>query len=296
MSRIHTQNSFWDNPNQTVQGNSDPSLGRNPKHPSARSGNHEDFVPQQQMQRQMEQQISTRFTVPQDYNVLTRLVSEYDADNVTVAKTIVQPIALVPYNTTEQPLYQYAPDNSYGGQQGYSDQGYDYNGYDDNYGQYDSYDDGHVRKNTKNRSGKKSVRGVKILFLLLSLIGIAVIVLGKFIDLVYLKFDTTRSGLEILLGVTTVISGGLAIKEMLIPILLAANALFTLLIFLDGLFGNKRGVSIIEKIIAILSLLCIGGFGYLIYDGGLGLGYGVYIAAGCSALIAIFALLSKKRR
>jgi hypothetical protein len=257
MARLHTQTSNWNNPNTAI-----------PNEPRA-------YFP-------VDQRPVNSVNIPQEINVVTKIVSDYDPNNVTMAKTIVQPIAIVPFNTTEQPLYQYLPQNTYGNagsQDGY--QGYENENYD---------------AHLDNVGAKKGVNGIKIVLLLLSLLYIALVVVGKFVDIAYLKFYGTQNGLEILLTVTTAFKPGLAIKEMLLPILLAANCLFVVLIFLTSIIGIKKGVSIFVKIISILSLLSIGGFGYLIFDAKLGFGYGLYAAAGLTVLMALLALIGKRRR
>lgn len=264
MAREHKQNSNWDNANQA------PAMT--------------DQNSYLEQQRPM-----NGSPYAQDINVVTRLVSNYDPRNVTVAKTIIQPIAIVPYSATQQEMHQYAQPapGYYGGEMGDC---YDYNENDyDNY----SYDD--MEQGTQ-RKAKKGVNALKIILILLSLISIAVVVLGKFVSLAYFKFDSTRSGLEILLTITSIFAGGVPIKDMLFPILLAVNCLFTVFILLDGIFGAKKGVNIFIKVIAVMSLLCIGGFGYLVFSGGLGLGYGLYIVAGATALTAILCLFGKRRR
>jgi len=259
MARLHSQTSNWNNSSQAnIKRPTEPVLPAN--NAPAHSGN---------------------------INVVTKVVSDYDPSDVTVARTIVQPIAIVPYNTTEQPLYQYESQQAYG--QGYTDE-YSYG--DQN---YDS-------RSLERTTAKKGLNALKIILMVLSLLYIAVIVVGKFVDLEYLKFDANRSGLEIVLKATSVFSQGfqglkeLDIKEMLFPILLAANCLFVLMLFLASIFSIKGGVSIFEKIIAILSLLSMGGFGYLMYDAKLSFGYGFYAAVALTALIAILALVGKRRR
>lgn len=255
MARLHTQTSNWNNPNKALQPRANLPVNNQPVN---------------------------SVNIPQEINVVTKIVSDYDPNNITMAKTIVQPIAIVPYNTVEQPLYQYPPQNPYenAGQNDY--QGYGNDGYD--------------APANMNVDKKTGVNGLKIVLILLSLLFIAVVVVGKFVDLKYLKFDATRSGLEILLTITTVFGQGIAIKDMLFPILLAASCLFVVLVFLTSIIGIKKGVNIFVKIIAVLSLLCIGGFGYLMFDAKLSFGYGLYAAAGLTVLMALLALIGKRRR
>lgn len=304
MPRIRGKSSYWDNPNQSAPEQEPAPVRNQPKNLTRNDQTMEYYGAQQQPYRQQFQQPATGYTVPQKINVVTQVVSDYDPNNVTMAKTIVQPIAIVPYNTTEQPLYQYAPNNgAYDNyQDGYDDgQQLDYGngqqgGYDDNYGGYGDYNQPRGKALGRNNA-KSSVNALKIVLLILSLLSIAVIVLGKFIDLVYLKFYAASSGLEIILtGITGIMNGGFVIKEMLLPLTLALTSLITVLILLDSLFGIKKGVCIFEKILAVLGLISAGVFVYMLYSKQLTIGYGSYIFAGISALTALLAICGKRRR
>ncbi len=213
-----------------------------------------------------------------EINVVTKVVADYDPNNVTYARTIVQPIAIVPYNTTEQPLWQYPSQPRFENPS------------------YDGFEEGEEAPQMAKKAGK-GVNGIKIFMLILSLLYIALVVVGKFVDLEYLRFDSTRSGLDIIMLILPAFEAEeLVIMDILFPALLAASCLFTVIILLASLFSMKKGVGIFTKIMAILAFLTLGGFGYFLFDGGLGFGYGLYAAAGLALLNLVLALVAKRRR
>lgn len=279
MARKHTSNSLW--------GNNDQIRYESRRNTARPENNQNDYAVSPMYQNQ---QTTTRFTVPQEINVVTRVVSDYESENSTVAKTIVQPIAIVPYNTIEQPLYQYRGSEDYyqGGYENYyQQQPYDERDYE-NYGQPEQ------RTIPASRASSKKVRVSKVFLFILSLLAIAVMVGGKFLDIEYLKFDSSRSGFEIIMEVTKFIEAGFEIKNMLIPGALALFALINVIMLLDGILGIKNKVCLFEIILALLGVIAMGLFAYLIFKQDQ-IGYGIYIAGGISVLMLIITLCSHKK-
>ncbi|MFA6866730.1 MAG: hypothetical protein WCR54_04350 [Clostridia bacterium] len=190
---------------------------------------------------------------------------------------IIQPIAIVAYSSQDQAVEQYAD----------SDNSYDYNSYDG-----DNYDSDNYDIDEKCVKTKK-FNAMKLLTFLFGLITIAILVLGKFITFKnFLYIQGTLSGFEIVKGITAI--SGLGFMDKLPIILLTAGAALLAILTLGSLFSMNKGTGAFSKVIAILMALCILGFGVLAFlDKSIAIGG--YIVAGCSLLVAIFALAGKKR-
>ena len=182
---------------------------------------------------------------------------------------IVQPVALVPYNTDNQNIDQY----------------------DDEFNGNEEFDDYCTDSRRLNAS--------KLLTFIFGLVAVAVLILGKFLNMAalkpYLTISGTKSGLEIIMGITTVISSTANFMEKLPTILLTAGAALLVILMLISIFSVKRGTGGFCKILAVLMAICLIAFVVLtIIDKSAA--YGGYIVGGISLLIAIFTLAGKKRR
>lgn len=248
---------------------------------------------------------------PREINVVTKVVTDYDPTNVTMARTIVQPIAIVPYNTTEQPLYQYAPNSGY--DDGYGNNGYGNaypydggyaQGYDEYYPQENGYGEGSYVQDsyyneaggTQSREKKKSgIRIAKLILFILSVFNILVLVLEQFADTGYLMLYAGNTGYSILMSLPEMFGGTAGTEEIIRAVLLAVTALSSVIILLYSLFSLKRGMSVVIKIIAVISLLAAGGFAFLVYRIPEGFQYGLYGLAGICVLTAVTALVAKRK-
>ncbi len=195
---------------------------------------------------------------------------------------IVQPLAIVPYNTQEQPLFQYADsaDDSMDTIEGY---------YEDEY-EEDSY----IRQ---PELAKKGVYGTPILLMIFSLLILAILILGEFVLKEYLIISSEMSGYAYTMELKDILmSGGeLVIAELIIPGAVVLIALFSLINLIANLIKIKsRGACAISKVCLFfmvsfsLVLVLIN----LINDEAIG--YGLYGVAGLSFLSLLFGYLTKK--
>lgn len=205
-------------------------------------------------------------------NVVTQMVDNYDPRNVEYARTIVQPIALVPYNSEEDTM-QY-----YGGN-------YE-NGYD-----YDSESD-YEEENTRKR-----FNALKLFTFIFGLLTIAVLVLGKFLNMdaikPYLEIMNGKSGLDAIMEITTVLSSSAEIMDKLPTILLTAGTALLVILVIISLFSMKRGTGGFSKFIAVLMVLCMIGFAILALVNKT-ISTGGYIVGGLSLLTGIMTFVGKK--
>lgn len=201
-------------------------------------------------------------------NVRTQLVDQYDPNNVEYARTIVQPIAIVPYNTEEQPLLQYP---------GASDEEVD-----------EDY----------NNTKEKKFNVLRLFTLIFCLLTIAVLILGKFLKMEniqkFILVQSGKSGYDIIVGIASVFGAGLQFTDMLPVILLTLGALFTLILALISIFGIKRKTKVFSKIIAALMAICFIAFVILAAAVQKNIEIGGYVITGCSLIAAIFTLSAKK--
>ncbi len=164
--------------------------------------------------------------------------------NVSGARpTVVQPFVVVPYVSQMQPLYQYdysqmKNQNAFPGF-GYMNPQPEM--------QANSYE------NTDER--ESSAMPAKIFAFIFALLSIAVIVLGRFIDIKYLYFAGNVSGINILIALPEVLKNG-ALMNNLSTIAFAGAALFALLIFIFGIIGVKRESHVFLIILCVLKLIC----------------------------------------
>ncbi|MFA6866731.1 MAG: hypothetical protein WCR54_04355 [Clostridia bacterium] len=211
----------------------------------------------------------------QQVRVRTQVVDNYDPRNVEYARTIVQPIAFVPYNTEEEPLVQYQSNN---------------NG-NNNYDEYDNYDNYSTESNTNN---KKGFNALKLFTFLFSLIAIAILVAGKFFTFKnFLYIQGTLSGFEIIKGITAISMAD--IMNMLPTVLLTAGAAMLVLLTLISLLSMNRGTGAFSKTIAVLMTLFIIAFGIITFRDK-SIAMGGYIVLGVCLLACLFTLIGKKRK
>ena len=142
---------------------------------------------------------------------------------------IVQPIAFVPYNTQEQPLFQY------GGT-------YDVARAKDEIAR--EFEDEEENEEIRTISEKK-IRFVPIFLAILSLLIVAVLAAGKFVLQDYLAINTGISGYTYVINLVDVITNGsLVIADIILPGAVAIVALFSLINFITSLIKMKsRGAS-----------------------------------------------------
>ncbi|HHX48805.1 MAG TPA: hypothetical protein GX709_00175 [Clostridiales bacterium] len=241
---------------------------------------------------------------------------------------IIQPIAFVPYSTQQQELYMWeeepygdayydsqmqaanpgynvdAPNfgnssyqaNAYGqgyyGGEGYN-QGYGYNddAHELSYGAAAPVEAAPEKAAKK----KKGASGTAIVLLILSLVAIALIVIGKFVDQSFLMFADETSGLDMIINFFTDVSGGFT-EAMIMPIAVLVAAVGILFVFLGSLFGiMRKGATVFTKIgtcIAFIGAL-VGLIVGLIKAEDVKIEIGYYILVGLSALILIIAFAAK---
>lgn len=192
---------------------------------------------------------------------------------------IVQPIAFVPYNTQEQPLFQYG--SSYDLDRAREDIAKEFE-------EEDEYSD---------VPEQKRVHFIPIFLAILSLLVIGVLVLGEFALQEYLVLTADISGYAYVMQIVDIFSAGgeLVIADIIIPGAVALIALFAVINLLANLIKMKsRGACVISKIclffMLTLSLVLV--LIHMINEEVIG--YGLYAVAGLSFISLVFGYLAKK--
>lgn len=191
---------------------------------------------------------------------------------------IVQPLAIVPFNTQEQPLFQYG--SSYDFRQAREDiaQGFE----DEAAVQYEA-------------PIEKRVRFVPVFLAILSLLVVGVLVLGEFALQQYLVLTTGMSGYAYVMDLVAKVTGTIVIADLIFPGAVAIVAVFSVLNLLASLIKMKsRGACAFSKICLffmltfslVLVLICL--------MNEMEMGYGLYAVAGLSFLSLVIGYLAKK--
>lgn len=192
---------------------------------------------------------------------------------------IVQPIAFVPYNTQEQPLFQYG--SSYDFEQAKEDIANEFEEEDKEY---------------EESLQVKKVRVLPIFLVVLSLLLVAVMVVGEFVLQEYLILSADMSGYAYVMDFVDLLSAGeMVIADMILPGCVALIALFAIINILANLIKIKsKGACCVSKIclffMLALSLVLV--LTNLMNDAEIG--YGLYAVAGISFISLIFGYLAKK--
>lgn len=197
---------------------------------------------------------------------------------------IIQPIAFVPYSTQEQELYMWDDNADYAAPGGYGDPYYDnYNNqqtpafggnelsYNDPYATnyasnsyssnsyaapyYGEYDYGYQAAPEAPAKKKKGVSVAAILLMLLSLVAIALIVIGKFVNQSFLMMVGDVSGLDAIINAFKGLSSGFSV-ESVPALMIAVIAVSAVVILIASLIRIKhRGACVVAKIFAFLGLV-----------------------------------------
>jgi hypothetical protein len=149
---------------------------------------------------------------------------------------IVQPIALVPYNTQEQPLFQYG---SYDVAKAREEISREFEEYTES------------KEDYEEQITQKKVRFVPIFLAVLSLLVIAVLVVGEFVAQEYLALTAGMSGYAYIMELVDVFTGvgELVIADLIFPGAVALVAVFALINLIASLIKMKsKGACVISKI------------------------------------------------
>ncbi len=196
---------------------------------------------------------------------------------------IIQPIAFVPYSTQEQPLYMYddAQASTYEEDYAYSD------------------DAQEVSQPVSNRAQKTNkVSGAAIALIILSIVMIAVYVIGKFLAMTYVQVANATSGLDMLLNVfaagaitfdgITVVALGVAVTVVCAVLVLLASLIR---IKYQGACGAAKLFSFIGLVTALVAVMIS-----LVQKDEITVNYGLYIIAALALLLVMIAFLSRNRK
>lgn len=194
---------------------------------------------------------------------------------------IVQPIAFVPYNTQEQPLFQYGSS-------------YDLDrAREDIAREFETEEEGYKKK----APIEKKVRFLPIFLSILSLLIVGVLVLGEFALQEYLILTADTSGYAYVMQIVDTLTAGgeLVIAELIVPGAVALIAVFAVINLIANLIKMKsKGACAISKIclffMLTLSLVLV--LVNMINDEVIG--YGLYAVAGLSLISLVFGYLAKK--
>jgi hypothetical protein len=210
----------------------------------------------------------------------------------------VQPVALVPYSSQEQPLYTFDTDLGGGGYGGYAPTA-------DN-ATWDYGDQQDVATaSTKTRRG-----GTSLLLMLFTLLAAAVLVLGNFVEAVveYTSIvvisDVHNVGYKLVMDlVTPIISSGLDVGKLfetdlnIITVAIAGSAVLLVLTFIVSIFNiRKPGAPLLSKVTLILAFLAAAFACVYLHIKGMQVGYGAYIFAGITLFMTIIALAVRRKK
>ncbi len=184
---------------------------------------------------------------------------------------IIQPIAFVPYSTQNQDLYMY----------------------DDV--QEDEYEEEYYEEVAAPVAApkKKKASGAAIALIILSLVLVAVYVIGKFAVQEYLAFIGGVSGLDMILNLVDEFAAGFSM-ELILPIAVAACGVFAILTLIASLIRvMKKGACVFAKITTFLGLVCALVALIMALMDDMAIGYGLYAAAAISLINVLIAYLAK---
>lgn len=199
---------------------------------------------------------------------------------------IIQPIAFVPYTTQEQPLYMY-DDVATEGE--YED--------DYSYSEADYADETKLVDASQNTKVKK-VSGAAIALIILSIVMIAVYVIGKFFAFTYIQIANDTSGLDMLLNV---ISGGAIVFDTITVVALAisVSVVAAVLILVSSIIRIKtKGACVFAKIFSFVGLVTalVAVMISMVQKEDVAINYGMYVVAGIALLLVMIAFLSKNKK
>lgn len=203
---------------------------------------------------------------------------------------IVQPLAFVPYSTQEQPLFMFDDENPVADAPAYVPE------------------EQPVAVQSEQLPAeaakvRKGVKGAPIVLMLLSLLIVAVFLVGKYVALaadytfIYSLEGVKHNGLDIVIDVYNAIASGKIIAlEYAAPSAVALSGVFAALTFIASLIRIcKKGACVVAKITTALTFL----FALLAIILSLVqeavLGYGLYILGGLALLSLLIAYLSRTR-
>lgn len=198
---------------------------------------------------------------------------------------IIQPIAFVPYSTQEQPLYMYDDASTQAAE--YED---DYSYSEDNYAE-------EAVATTQSQKAKK-VSGAAIALIILSVIMIAVYVVGKFLAFTYVQVANDTSGLDMLLNVFS--AGAIVLDTITVVALgVSVSVVCALLVLIASIVRiKKQGACVFAKIFSFLGLVTalVAVMISLVQKDEITVNYGMYIVAAIALLLVMIAFLSKNKK
>lgn len=187
------------------------------------------------------------------------------AVNHGTATPLVQPLVVVPYVSTQQPMYYYKPESE-------NETAVPAAYYEDLFEDEESYAlDGETStrarangKANRETAGEKRKRKANALAIICAILGIVYIALlfdfGKLIDgFNYNYLYDGKSGFDVIMGL---VNGGLtefAIETSLLPILVAASAALVAVTTICLLFTVAGRTPIAVKVIAAIAFVCNAG-------------------------------------
>ncbi|MDR0751206.1 MAG: hypothetical protein LBF12_01250 [Christensenellaceae bacterium] len=207
---------------------------------------------------------------------------------------IVQPVTFVPYSSQEQPLLTFdGPEGGAGAMAGYADAGSnDYNAY------YDGYN--YAAQTDKKR--KKG--GTSLLLILFSLITLAVLIIGQFVEAVvdYTAVMVLNEEKVTAYKLVTDLflkdfefSALFSTDTNILTLGLAVTAVFAALTFLLSLFNfGSGGAPLATKLTSLLTFAGAGFYFAYAMVKKVELGIGAYIILGVSLVMAILVFAVKR--
>lgn len=187
------------------------------------------------------------------------------AVNHGTATPLVQPLVVVPYVSTQQPMYYYKPESE-------NETAVSAAYYEDLFEDEESYAlEGEPSTRTRAREkinrekvsekGKRKANALAIICALLGIVYIALLFdFGKLIDgFNYNYLYDGKSGFDVIMGL---VNGGLtefAIETSLLPILVAASAALVAVTTICSLFTVAGRTPIAVKVIAAIAFICNAG-------------------------------------
>ncbi|MFW5780118.1 MAG: hypothetical protein ACOCWI_01520 [Bacillota bacterium] len=195
---------------------------------------------------------------------------------------IVQPIAFVPYNTQDQPLFQYGGYDVERAKEEIAQEFEDSEEYEEVYEESDS---------------EKKVRFTPIFLAVLSLLVVAVLVVGEFVAQEFLALTAGMSGYAYIMELVDIFTAGgeLVIADMIFPGAVGLVGLFAVINFIASLIKMKsRGASVISKICLFFMLTFSLVLTLISLMNDYEIVYGLYAVAGLSLLSLIVGYLAKK--
>ena len=195
---------------------------------------------------------------------------------------IVQPIAFVPYNTQDQPLFQYG---GYDVQKAKEEIAQEF---EDDEEYQEVYDDG---------DNEKKVRFTPIFLAVLSLLVVAVLVVGEFVLQEFLALTAGLSGYAYVMELVDIFTAGneLVIADLIFPGAVALVGLFAVINLIASLIKMKsKGASVVSKICLFFMLTFSLVLVLISLMNDYEIVYGLYAVAGLSLLSLVVGYLAKK--